>query len=137
MKRRRKDVGEPQPVLPATSSPSGQADPETSDPVAAEAQDASLSSTLMRGIEILQCFDSGGGALGNAEISRRLDLSRPTVSRLCKTLVHLGYLRRDITRTRCPSKKSSYLRCGGLAHQKSTCSLCRAILRTRIISLGG
>ena len=95
MKRRRKDVGEPQPVLPATSSPSGQADPETSDPVAAEAQDAPLSSTLMRGIEILQCFDSGGGALGNAEISRRLDLSRPTVSRLCKTLVHLGYLRRD------------------------------------------
>lgn len=58
-------------------------------------QDPSLSSTLIRGIEILQCFSSGDRALGNAEISRRLGLNRPTVSRLCKTLVHLGYLRRD------------------------------------------
>jgi len=57
--------------------------------------DPSLSSTLIRGIEILQCFNSSDRALGNAEIARRLDLNRPTVSRLCKTLVHLGYLRRD------------------------------------------
>ena len=60
------------------------------------AQDASLSSTLIRGIEILQCFSDSTGTLGNAEISRRLGLNRPTVSRLCKTLVHLGYLRRDV-----------------------------------------
>ncbi|NYZ14594.1 IclR family transcriptional regulator [Azospirillum sp. RWY-5-1] len=59
------------------------------------AHDASLSSTLIRGIEILQCFGSGDRSLGNAEIARRVGLNRPTVSRLCKTLVHLGYLRRD------------------------------------------
>ncbi len=57
--------------------------------------DTSLSSTLIRGIEVLQCFASAEGALGNAEIASRVGLNRPTVSRLCKTLVHLGYLRRD------------------------------------------
>ncbi|MDF2374488.1 MAG: IclR family transcriptional regulator [Rhizobiaceae bacterium] len=57
--------------------------------------DLSVSSTLIRGIEVLQCFSSTDQALGNAEIARRLGLNRPTVSRLCKTLVHLGYLRRD------------------------------------------
>jgi DNA-binding IclR family transcriptional regulator len=59
------------------------------------AHDPSLSSTLMRGIEILRCFSSGDQTLGNAELARRLGLNRPTVSRLCKTLMHLGYLRRD------------------------------------------
>ncbi len=58
----------------------------------AGALDASLSSTLIRGIEILQCFSSTDKALSNAEIARRVGLKRPTVSRLCKTLAHLGYL---------------------------------------------
>ncbi|MBL1419008.1 MAG: helix-turn-helix domain-containing protein [Alphaproteobacteria bacterium] len=62
---------------------------------AESSQDVSLSSTLIRGIEILQCFTSSDRALTNAEIARRLGFSRPTVSRLCKTLVHIGYLRRD------------------------------------------
>jgi hypothetical protein len=37
----------------------------------AGAIDASLSSTLIRGIEILQCFSSSDRALSNAEIARR------------------------------------------------------------------
>ncbi|KQW21392.1 hypothetical protein ASC80_15050 [Afipia sp. Root123D2] len=57
--------------------------------------DPSLSSTLIRGIEILRCFNSSDLSLSNSEIARRLNLNRPTVSRLCKTLMHLGYLRRD------------------------------------------
>jgi DNA-binding IclR family transcriptional regulator len=57
--------------------------------------DASLSSTLIRGIEILQCFSAKDIVLSNAEIARRVGLNRPTVSRLCKTLLFLGYLRRD------------------------------------------
>ncbi|KAA0914969.1 IclR family transcriptional regulator [Aquicoccus porphyridii] len=56
--------------------------------------DASLSSTLMRGIEILQCFSASEQELSNAEIARRMGLKRPTVSRLCKTLLHMGYLRK-------------------------------------------
>ena len=56
--------------------------------------DASLSSTLMRGIEILQCFSSLEQELSNADIARRMGLKRPTVSRLCKTLLHMGYLRK-------------------------------------------
>tara|TARA_R110002020_G_scaffold316999_1_gene532693 strand:- start:69496 stop:70323 length:828 start_codon:yes stop_codon:yes gene_type:complete len=58
-------------------------------------RDASISSTLIRGIAILQCFTHADRSLGNAEIARRVGLNRPTVSRLCKTLAHLGYLRRD------------------------------------------
>lgn len=61
----------------------------------ADAHNGSISSTLIRGIELLQCFTSGDTALSNAEIARRTVLNRPTVSRLCKTLVHLGYLRKD------------------------------------------
>lgn len=56
---------------------------------------AALSTTLLRGLEVLQCFTSADMALSNAEIARRLNINRPTVTRLCKTLVHVGYLRRD------------------------------------------
>lgn len=69
------------------------------DETAGPAIDPSLSSTLIRGIEVLRCFGPTDQALGNAEISRRLGLNRPTVSRLCKTLMHLGYLRRDARET--------------------------------------
>ncbi len=55
----------------------------------------SLSSTLMKGLEILALFNDREDYLTNAEITRRLGLNRATVSRLCKTLVHVGYLRRD------------------------------------------
>ncbi|MEL6433630.1 MAG: IclR family transcriptional regulator [Pseudomonadota bacterium] len=56
---------------------------------------ADLSTTLIRGLEVLQCFSNDDRALSNAEISKRLGMNRPTVSRLCKTLVHVGFLRRD------------------------------------------
>lgn len=59
------------------------------------ATDQALSSTLMRGLEILALYSDNVDHLSNAEISRRLGLNRATVSRLCKTLVHMGYLRRD------------------------------------------
>ncbi len=57
-------------------------------------QDTSISSTLMRGIEVLQCFSATDQELSNAEIARRMGLKRPTVSRLCKTLLQTGYLRK-------------------------------------------
>lgn len=59
------------------------------------AVDHALSSTLMRGLEILALYNDNVDRLSNAEIARRLDLNRATVSRLCKTLIHMGYLRRD------------------------------------------
>ena len=43
----------------------------------------------------MQCFSNEDRALSNAELSKRLGMNRPTVSRLCKTLVHVGFLRRD------------------------------------------
>lgn len=59
------------------------------------ATDQALSSTLMRGLEILALYSDSEISLSNSEIARRLGLNRATVSRLCKTLVHMGYLRRD------------------------------------------
>lgn len=59
------------------------------------ATDQSLSSTLMRGLDILALYNDNDVSLTNSEIARRLGLNRATVSRLCKTLVHMQYLRRD------------------------------------------
>lgn len=59
------------------------------------ASDQALSSTLMKGLEILALYSDSEDRLSNSEIARRLGLNRATVSRLCKTLVHMGYLRRD------------------------------------------
>ncbi len=59
------------------------------------AADQSLSSTLIRGLDILALYSDTEASLSNAKIAGRLDLNRATVSRLCKTLVHMGYLRRD------------------------------------------
>lgn len=56
---------------------------------------SALSTTLIRGLEVLQCFTDKDASLSNAELARRLDMNRPAVSRLCKTLLHVGYLRRD------------------------------------------
>jgi len=58
-------------------------------------RDGSVSTTLIRGLEVLSCFSSAGESLSNAEIARRLGLNRPTVSRLCKTLISQGFIRRD------------------------------------------
>ncbi|MBL3704252.1 helix-turn-helix domain-containing protein [Sulfitobacter sp. BDSS02] len=59
------------------------------------ATDQALSSTLMKGLEILALFNDQEDRFANSEIARRLGLNRATVSRLCKTLMHMGYLRRD------------------------------------------
>ncbi len=58
------------------------------------AHDSALSSTLLKGLEILALFNDTKVQFSNAEIARRLDLNKATVSRLCKTLVHMGYLRK-------------------------------------------
>lgn len=47
---------------------------------------------LARGLELLRCFGDAAEYLGNAELAKRTDIPRPTVSRLTATLTHLGYL---------------------------------------------
>lgn len=54
-----------------------------------------FASTLANGLAVLGCFGAGALTLGNKDIAERLDLTRPTVSRLTFTLMGLGYLRRD------------------------------------------
>lgn len=54
-----------------------------------------FASTLSNGLDVLKSFSGTEPMLGNKEIAEKLNLSRPTVSRLTFTLVGLGYLRRD------------------------------------------
>ncbi len=44
---------------------------------------------------ILQAFFQELRLLANSELAARLDLPRPTVSRLCRTLFEMGFLDRD------------------------------------------
>ena len=59
------------------------------------ATDAALSTTLLKGLEILSLFSDTKARFSNAEIARLLGQNKATVSRLCKTLVHMGYLRKE------------------------------------------
>ncbi len=47
---------------------------------------------LVRGLEVLRCFDYQRKSLGSSEIARLTGLPQPTVWRLCKTLEQEGYL---------------------------------------------
>ena len=69
-------------------------EPETLDPSALWAH-PQFASTLANGLAVLGCFGGGAAVLGNKDLSDRLGMARPTVSRLTFTLVALGYLRRD------------------------------------------
>lgn len=52
-------------------------------------------SALARGLSVLRAFGPDNRAIGNAEIAKRVGLSKPTVSRITFTLTELGYLRYD------------------------------------------
>ena len=65
-------------------------------------KDQSLSTTLIHGLSILDCFKQSGVlpssrkiAMSNAEISAQLGMNKATVSRLCKTLVSQNYLQKN------------------------------------------
>ncbi len=52
------------------------------------------SSTLGNGLDVLKCFSNNEPILGNTDISKKLGLSKPTISRLLFTLTALGFLQR-------------------------------------------
>ena len=54
-----------------------------------------FATTLARGLSLVEAFGPDDLWLGNAELSRRTGLSKPTVSRLSSTLIELGYLTRN------------------------------------------
>ncbi len=58
-------------------------------------EDRQFVTALARGLEVLACFRSGNGVLGNQDIAKRCRLSNSTVSRLTSTLVKMGYLMHD------------------------------------------
>lgn len=63
------------------------------DSEALAAKDRNFVTALARGLELLRAFGPGDEFLGNAELSDRTGIPRPTVSRLTHTLIELGYLR--------------------------------------------
>ncbi|CAB3922116.1 MULTISPECIES: IclR family transcriptional regulator [Burkholderiales] len=54
-----------------------------------------FATTLARGLSLIEAFGPEDTWLGNAELSRRTGLSKPTVSRLSSTLIELGFLTRN------------------------------------------
>ena len=58
-------------------------------------KDRNFVTALARGLELLRAFGAGEEHLGNAELSNRTGIPRPTVSRLTYTLTQLGYLQRN------------------------------------------
>ncbi|RXN83889.1 IclR family transcriptional regulator [Achromobacter aloeverae] len=56
---------------------------------------ADFITALARGLQVLRCFQSGSGALGNLELARLTGLPKATLSRITYTLMELGYLRYD------------------------------------------
>ncbi len=56
-------------------------------------KDRNFVTALARGLDILRCFGPSDEYLGNAELDKRTNLPRPTVSRMTATLTQLGYLR--------------------------------------------
>lgn len=57
--------------------------------------DRQFATTLARGLELLRCFTPEQPLLGNKELAQRMDLPRPTISRLTYTLISMGYLKQD------------------------------------------
>ncbi|MBT2774782.1 IclR family transcriptional regulator [Halomonas sp. ISL-60] len=58
-------------------------------------KDRNFVTALARGLELLRAFGTGEEYLGNAELSNRTNIPRPTVSRLTYTLTQLGYLQHN------------------------------------------
>jgi len=58
-------------------------------------KDRNFVTALARGLELLRAFGAGEEYLGNAELSNRTGIPRPSVSRLTYTLTQLGYLQHN------------------------------------------
>ena len=58
-------------------------------------KDRNFVTALSRGLDILRAFGAGEEYLGNAELSSRTGIPRPTISRLTYTLKLLGYLQHN------------------------------------------
>jgi len=60
-----------------------------------DAKDRQFVTALARGLQILGCFSSDRPELSGSEIAAMLGLPQPTVWRLCRTMMKLGYLAAD------------------------------------------
>lgn len=82
---------------------------------------------LVRGLEVLGCFQSGEEFLGNLQIAERCNLPRSTVARLTFTLVNSGYLHQE--------KKSGRYQLGTAALAIGGVSLTRMKIQERSRSI--
>jgi DNA-binding IclR family transcriptional regulator len=66
-----------------------------SDLRASRDENPNFAGTLAKGLMILQAFVHDPRPLANSELASKLKLPRPTVSRLCRTLLEMGFLDHD------------------------------------------
>lgn len=59
-----------------------------------------FSTTLAKGMKILEAFNANATQLSNQELSAITGISRPTVARLTSTLMELGYLKKQKSKYR-------------------------------------
>jgi len=85
----------------ALSSPeSGKAERFSSSPLMPNGNEdekgVQIVTALARGLELLRCFTPSESVLGNQELARKTGLPKPTVTRLTKTLMHMGCLKQEV-----------------------------------------
>lgn len=68
---------------------------DQTDLAASRKDNPNFAGTLAKGLMVLEAFVRESRPLGNSELAAMLGLTRPTVSRLCRTLLELGYLDLD------------------------------------------
>ncbi len=87
------------------------------------AEDRRRINSLIRGLEVLRCFQSGEELLGNLQLAKRCGLPQSTIARLTFTLVQAGYLYQE--------KKGSRYQLGAAALAIGGVSLTRMNIRER------
>jgi hypothetical protein len=63
--------------------------------LASDSSDPRLSSSLLRGLSLLTCFDADDGPRGIVDMANALGMSPSSAHRYALTLVHLGLLERS------------------------------------------
>ena len=77
---------------PAEATPIKAASTSLAKKVVTKSDEESVNSALSRGIKVLRAFRVGDGTLTNAELAKRTNLPRPTISRITATLTEIGCL---------------------------------------------
>lgn len=100
-------------------------------------KDKQFATTLARGVELLQCFGSGDGSMGNGDLVALTGLDKATVARLTFTLARLGYLHHDRTRRKYRLGPATLTLSYSLLASMTVRQLARPFMRQLALEVGG